>query len=128
MVWHLSLSLMNSFNKTAASIFQRRLCFLVAFPFIILPPSLSTFRRNASGFSDTMQNIFGQTCASVPCFDAFDACNILFARYMYTMTACNQTMFSLLSLKYFSRAGHCRKVMLSFKTRFCKYSFQDGIK
>jgi len=35
-VWHLSLPLMNSFNKTEAAIFPCRLCFLKAFPFISL--------------------------------------------------------------------------------------------
>ena len=35
MVWHLSLLLMNSFNKTEAA-FSCRLCFLRAFPFISL--------------------------------------------------------------------------------------------
>ena len=33
-VWHHSLLLMNSFNKTEAAIFSCRLCFLRAFPFI----------------------------------------------------------------------------------------------
>ena len=36
MVWHHSLSLMNSFNKTEAAVFSCRLCFLRAFPFISL--------------------------------------------------------------------------------------------
>jgi len=35
-VWHLSLSLMNSFNKTKAAIFLCRLCFLRVFPFLSL--------------------------------------------------------------------------------------------
>ena len=35
-VWHHSLLLMNSFNKTEAAVFSCRLCFLMAFPFIIL--------------------------------------------------------------------------------------------
>ena len=35
-VWHHSLLLMNSFNKTEAAVFSCRLCFLKAFPFIIL--------------------------------------------------------------------------------------------
>jgi len=35
-VWHHSLPLMNSFNKTEAAVFSCRLCFLRAFPFIIL--------------------------------------------------------------------------------------------
>ena len=34
MVWHHSLPLMNSFNKTEAAVFSCRLCFLRAFPFI----------------------------------------------------------------------------------------------
>ena len=34
MVWHHSLLLMNSFNKTEAAVFSCRLCFLRAFPFI----------------------------------------------------------------------------------------------
>jgi len=34
-VWHHSLLLMNSFNKTEAAVFSCRLCFLRAFPFII---------------------------------------------------------------------------------------------
>ena len=33
-VWHLSLLLMNSFNKTEAAVFSCSLCFLRAFPFI----------------------------------------------------------------------------------------------
>jgi len=33
-VWHHSLPLMNSFNKTEAAVFSCRLCFLRAFPFI----------------------------------------------------------------------------------------------
>ena len=36
MVWHHSLPLMNSFNKTEAAVFSCRLCFLRAFPFISL--------------------------------------------------------------------------------------------
>jgi len=35
-VWHHSLPLMNSFNKTEAAVFSCRLCFLRAFPFISL--------------------------------------------------------------------------------------------
>ena len=35
-VWHHSLLLMNSFNKTEAAVFACRLCFLRAFPFISL--------------------------------------------------------------------------------------------
>jgi len=35
-VWHHSLLLMNSFNKTEAAVFWSRLCFLRAFPFISL--------------------------------------------------------------------------------------------
>jgi len=35
-VWHHSFPLMNSFNKTQAAVFSCRLCFLGAFPFIIL--------------------------------------------------------------------------------------------
>ena len=35
-VWHHSLPLMNSFNKTDAAVFSCRLCFLRAFPFISL--------------------------------------------------------------------------------------------
>ena len=35
-VWHKSLLLMNSFNKTEAAVFSCRLCFLRAFPFISL--------------------------------------------------------------------------------------------
>ena len=34
MVWHHSLLLMNSFNKTEAAVFSFRLCFLRAFPFV----------------------------------------------------------------------------------------------
>ena len=36
MVWHLSLPLMNSFNKTEAAVFPYRLCFLRVFSFISL--------------------------------------------------------------------------------------------
>ena len=36
MVWHHSLPLMNSFNKTEAAVFSCRLCFLRAFLFISL--------------------------------------------------------------------------------------------
>ena len=36
MVWHLSLPLMNSFNKTEAAVFPCGLCFLRAFPFLSL--------------------------------------------------------------------------------------------
>ena len=36
MVWHHSLPLMNSFNKTEAAVFSCRLCLLRAFPFISL--------------------------------------------------------------------------------------------
>jgi len=35
-VWHHSLLLMNSFNKTEPAVFSCRLCFLRAFPFISL--------------------------------------------------------------------------------------------
>jgi len=35
-VWHHSLPLINSFNKTEAAVFSCRLCFLRAFPFISL--------------------------------------------------------------------------------------------
>ena len=35
-MWHYSLLLMNSFNKTEAAVFSCSLCFLVAFPFISL--------------------------------------------------------------------------------------------
>ena len=35
-VWHYSLPLMNSFNKTEAAVFSCRLCFLRAFPIISL--------------------------------------------------------------------------------------------
>ena len=35
-MWHHSLLLMNSFNKTEAAVFLCRLCFLRDFPFIIL--------------------------------------------------------------------------------------------
>jgi len=35
-VWHYSLLLMNSFNKTEAAVFSCRLCFLRAFPFTSL--------------------------------------------------------------------------------------------
>jgi len=35
-VWHLSLPLMNSFNKTEAAFFSCMQCFLRAFPFISL--------------------------------------------------------------------------------------------
>ena len=35
-VWHHSLPLMNSFNKTEAAVFSCKLCFLRAFPFISL--------------------------------------------------------------------------------------------
>ena len=35
-VWHHSLLLTNSFNKTEAGVFSYRLCFLRAFPFISL--------------------------------------------------------------------------------------------
>ena len=42
-VWHHSLLLMNSFNKTVAAVFSCRLCFLRAFPFIslIIPPHVT---------------------------------------------------------------------------------------
>jgi len=36
LVWHHSLLLMNSFNKTEAAVFSCRLCFLRTFPFISL--------------------------------------------------------------------------------------------
>ena len=36
MVWHHSLLLMNSFNKTETAVFSCRLCYLGAFPFISL--------------------------------------------------------------------------------------------
>ena len=35
-VWHLSLPMMNSFNKTEAAVFPCRLCFLRAYPIISL--------------------------------------------------------------------------------------------
>jgi len=34
-VWHFSLPLVNSFNKTKAAVFQCRLCFLRGFPFAV---------------------------------------------------------------------------------------------
>jgi len=36
-VWHLSLPMMNSFNKTEAAIFPCRICFLRAFISLIIP-------------------------------------------------------------------------------------------
>ena len=43
-VWHHSLLLMNSFNKTEAAVFSCRLCFLRAFPFIsLIQPQLSAW-------------------------------------------------------------------------------------
>ena len=44
-VWHHSLLLMNSFNKTEAAVFTYRLCFLRAFPFISL---IRHLKRNFS--------------------------------------------------------------------------------
>ena len=40
-VWHHSLLLINSFNKTEAAVFSYRLCFLRAFPFISLASSIT---------------------------------------------------------------------------------------
>ena len=40
-VWHHWLLLMNSFNKTEAAVFSCRLCFLRAFPFIILDKTVA---------------------------------------------------------------------------------------
>jgi len=46
-VWHHSLLLMNSFNKTEAAVFSCRLCFLRAFPFIsLLSPSHHSEKAN----------------------------------------------------------------------------------
>jgi len=42
-VWHHSLPLMNSFNKTEAAVFSCRLCFLRVFPFISL---ISLFQQS----------------------------------------------------------------------------------
>ena len=50
MVWHHSLLLMNSFNKTEAAVFSCRLCFLRAFPFISLIKPLKLFVRTATGY------------------------------------------------------------------------------
>jgi len=44
-VWHHSLLLMNSFNKTETAVFSCRLCFLRAFPFISLICSPSDERH-----------------------------------------------------------------------------------
>ena len=44
MVWHHSLPLTNSFNKTEAAVFSCRLCFLRAFPFISLNYVMITSR------------------------------------------------------------------------------------
>jgi len=52
LVWHLSLSLMNSFNKTEVAVFPRRLCFLRAFPFIRL--ILLSFRSKQT----QVENVF----------------------------------------------------------------------
>jgi len=43
-VWHHSLLLMNSFNKTGAAVFSCRLCFLRAFNFISLSLFLNFYK------------------------------------------------------------------------------------
>jgi len=43
--WHLSLLLINGFNKTEAAVFLCRLCFLRAFPFISLISHQSSAQR-----------------------------------------------------------------------------------
>ena len=49
-VWHLSLPLMNSFNKTKAALFSCRLCFLRAVPFISLIQEAYMGRNSSLGF------------------------------------------------------------------------------
>jgi len=49
-LWHHSLLLMNSFNKTEAAVFSCRLCFLRAFPFIsLLLLKLNLYFKHISG-------------------------------------------------------------------------------
>ena len=50
-VWHISLPLMNSFNKTEAAVFTFRLCFLRLFPFILVVQ-----------FKDALPVSFDQNC------------------------------------------------------------------
>jgi len=47
-IWHISLPLMNSFNKTDAAVFPWRLCFLKALPFLSL---LHILFRDSGGWS-----------------------------------------------------------------------------
>jgi len=53
-VWHHSLLLMNSFNKTEAAVFSCRLCFRRAFSFI------SLILLTTAGFSDCVAAIKGR--------------------------------------------------------------------
>ena len=57
-VWHYSLLLMHSFNKTEADVFSCRLCFLKAFPFISL---IAIFVRIWSINAQTEVSTFTET-------------------------------------------------------------------
>jgi len=58
-VWHLSLSLMNSFNKIEAAVFQCRLWFLGAFSFIsLIMTRKCTLQITQQYFTDVNSIIF----------------------------------------------------------------------
>jgi len=62
-VWHHSVLLMNSFNKTEAAVCSCRLCFLRAFPFIIFNVlDLSVFLSNTNVAVTKLSNITYLMC------------------------------------------------------------------
>ena len=84
MVWHHSLPLMNSFNKTEAAVFSYRLCFLRAFPFISL--------RNIYHKAFIFHSLIGR-CESMPPID------FVFTRSNFKVTRVTKTWFLLIILR-----------------------------
>ena len=58
MVWHHSLLLMKSFNKTEAAVFSCRLCFLRAIPFISLIKHCILYYTNRKNLNSGVKRIF----------------------------------------------------------------------
>ena len=66
-VWHHSLLLMNSFNKTEAAVFSFRLCFLRAFLFISLILNNTTYFCK-SVFFDKLKRAFHSKTTNMCCW------------------------------------------------------------
>ena len=69
MVWHHSLPLMNSFNKTEAAVFSCRLCFLSAFPFISLIQCYAPTNDAEEEDKEDWYEQLEQTVSKVPIHD-----------------------------------------------------------